>query len=110
MIQFSCLKQPCLYSAFLLTLLPTKIRKEANDEYTDTPTGIRSCKSERKGIPSGEAVSVQITDVKVIVTCPGRNYVFVKVLTDEPGLYGIGEGTLNGSETIVAEAIRHMSH
>src|SRR5260370_1454846 len=47
---------------------------------------------------------MQITDVHVILTCPGRNYVFVKILTDEPGLYGIGEGTLNGSETIVAEA------
>ena len=44
---------------------------------------------------------MQITDVKVIVTCPGRNYVFVKILTDQDGLYGIGEGTLNGSETIV---------
>src|SRR5438876_3668493 len=54
--------------------------------------------------------AMQITDVNVILTCPGRNYVFVKVLTDEPGLYGIGEGTLNGSETIVAEALRHISH
>jgi mannonate dehydratase len=53
---------------------------------------------------------MKITEVKVIITCPGRNYVFVKVLTDQPGLYGIGEGTLNGSETIVAEALRHVSH
>ena len=53
---------------------------------------------------------MQITEVRVIVTCPGRNYVFVKVLTDEPGLYGVGEGTLNGSEPIVAEALRHISH
>ena len=52
---------------------------------------------------------MKITDVKVIVTCPGRNFVFVKVMTDEPGLYGVGEGTLNGSEPIVAEAIRHIS-
>src|SRR5690242_8444937 len=53
---------------------------------------------------------MQITEVKVIVTCPGRNYVFVKILTDVPGLYGVGEGTLSGSESIVAEAIRHISH
>jgi mannonate dehydratase len=53
---------------------------------------------------------VQITEVKVIVTCPGRNYVFVKILTDVPGLYGVGEGTLSGSESIVAEAIHHISH
>jgi len=26
---------------------------------------------------------------------PGRNYVLVKILTDQPGLYGVGEGTLN---------------
>lgn len=52
---------------------------------------------------------MKITDVKVIVTCPGRNYVLVKVLTDEPGLYGVGEGTLNGSEPIVAEALRHFT-
>lgn len=53
---------------------------------------------------------MKITDVKVIVTCPGRNFVFVKIFTDQPGLYGVGEGTLNGSETIVAEALRHLSH
>jgi mannonate dehydratase len=53
---------------------------------------------------------MKITEVRVIVTCPGRNYVFVKVFTDVPGLYGVGEGTLSGSESIVAEAIRHISH
>lgn len=53
---------------------------------------------------------MKITEVKVIVTCPGRNYVLVKVMTDEPGLYGVGEGTLAGSEAIVAEALRHMSY
>ena len=52
---------------------------------------------------------MKITDVRVIVTCPGRNYVFVKVFTDTPGLYGVGEGTLNGSEPIVAEALRHIA-
>ena len=30
---------------------------------------------------------MKITDIKVIVTCPGRNYVFVKIVTDEPSLY-----------------------
>ena len=51
---------------------------------------------------------MKITDVRVIVTCPGRNYTLLKILTDEPGLYGVGEGTVNGSETIVAEALRHL--
>ncbi len=31
---------------------------------------------------------LKITDVRVIVTCPDRNYVLVKILTSEPGLYG----------------------
>lgn len=53
---------------------------------------------------------MRITEVRVILTCPGRNYLFVKILTDQPGLYGVGEGTLNGSETVVAEALRHISH
>src|SRR5204863_9274679 len=49
---------------------------------------------------------MKIKDVKVIVTCPGRNYVIVKIVTDEPGLYGIGDATLNGRELAVASALR----
>ncbi|MFM7321840.1 MAG: D-galactonate dehydratase family protein [Armatimonadota bacterium] len=52
---------------------------------------------------------MKITDVKVFLTCPGVNYVFVKVFTDQPGLYGVGEGTLAGSEPIVAETLRHLT-
>lgn len=48
---------------------------------------------------------MKITEVRVIVTCPGRNYVVVKVLTDEPGLYGVGDATLNGRELAVATAL-----
>jgi len=49
---------------------------------------------------------MRITDVRVIVTCPGRNYVIVKVLTDDPGLYGVGDATLNGRELAVASLLR----
>src|SRR5258708_13261486 len=49
---------------------------------------------------------MKITDVRVIVTCPGRNYVFLKVVTDEPGLYGVADATLNGRELAVASALR----
>jgi mannonate dehydratase len=45
---------------------------------------------------------LKITDVRVIVTSPGRNYVLVKILTNEPGLYGVGDATLNGRELAVA--------
>lgn len=49
---------------------------------------------------------MKITNVKVIVTCPGRNYVVVKIETDEPGLYGVGDATLNGRELSVASALQ----
>ena len=48
---------------------------------------------------------MRITEVRVIVTCPTRNYVVVKILTDEPGLYGVGDATLNGRELAVAAAL-----
>jgi mannonate dehydratase len=48
---------------------------------------------------------LKIIRVKVIVTCPGRNYVLVKIETDEPGLYGVGDATLNGRELAVAAAL-----
>ena len=44
---------------------------------------------------------MQIADVRVIITCPGRNFVTLKIVTDE-GVYGIGDATLNGREMAVA--------
>jgi mannonate dehydratase len=53
---------------------------------------------------------LKITDVRVIVTSPGRNYVLVKILTSEPGLYGVGDATLNGRELAVATALeKHIA-
>ena len=43
---------------------------------------------------------MKITEIKVIVCCPGRNFVTAKVVTDE-GLYGLGDATLNGREMAV---------
>jgi mannonate dehydratase len=43
---------------------------------------------------------VKITAARVIVTCPGRNFVTLKVDTDS-GLYGLGDATLNGRELAV---------
>jgi mannonate dehydratase len=43
----------------------------------------------------------RITGARVIVTCPGRNFVTLKIETDE-GLTGIGDATLNGRELAVA--------
>src|ERR1700761_5674879 len=44
---------------------------------------------------------IKITGAKVIVTCPGRNFVTLKIVTDQ-GVYGIGDATLNGRELSVA--------
>ncbi|MFP6712195.1 MAG: D-mannonate dehydratase ManD [Rhodospirillales bacterium] len=43
---------------------------------------------------------MKITNARVIVSCPGRNFVTLKIETDE-GLYGIGDATLNGRELAV---------
>ncbi|WP_319520445.1 D-mannonate dehydratase ManD [uncultured Martelella sp.] len=43
---------------------------------------------------------MKITDVKIFVCSPGRNFVTVKIHTDE-GLTGIGDATLNGREKAV---------
>lgn len=44
---------------------------------------------------------MKIVNARTIVTCPGRNFVTVKLETDE-GVYGIGDATLNGRELSVA--------
>ncbi|MFO1220734.1 MAG: D-mannonate dehydratase ManD [Burkholderiaceae bacterium] len=44
---------------------------------------------------------MKITAAKVIVCCPGRNFVTLKIETDE-GLTGLGDATLNGRELAVA--------
>ena len=41
-----------------------------------------------------------ITDARVIVTCPGRNFVTLKIETADGG-FGLGDATLNGRELAV---------
>ncbi|MEY2942099.1 MAG: hypothetical protein RLY97_113 [Pseudomonadota bacterium] len=48
---------------------------------------------------------MKITSAKVIVTCPGRNFVTLKIFTDQ-GLYGIGDATLNGRELSVVSYLQ----
>src|SRR6266702_8246735 len=43
---------------------------------------------------------MKITDARVIVCCPGRNFVTLK-LTTEDGVHGLGDATLNGRELAV---------
>ena len=44
---------------------------------------------------------MKITSARVIVCCPGRNFVTLKIETHE-GLTGLGDATLNGRELAVA--------
>ena len=51
---------------------------------------------------------MKITAARVIVCCPGRNFVTLKIETDE-GLTGIGDATLNGRElAVVAYLEEHV--
>lgn len=48
---------------------------------------------------------MKITDAKVFVGGPGKNYVTLKIYTDQ-GLYGLGDATLNNRETLPAIYLR----
>ncbi len=48
---------------------------------------------------------MKITDARVVVTSPGRNFVTLKVVTGE-GVTGVGDATLNGRELAVEAYLR----
>ncbi|GAB4523415.1 MAG: D-galactonate dehydratase family protein [Amphiplicatus sp.] len=53
-------------------------------------------------------MTMKISAARVIVTCPGRNFVTLKIETDA-GVYGIGDATLNGREkAVVAYLEEHV--
>jgi mannonate dehydratase len=58
-----------------------------------------------RGLPE-----LKITEVKVIPTSAGRNYswVFLKVLTSEPGLYGIGSASNINEAPAVVTAVKEQ--
>jgi mannonate dehydratase len=47
-----------------------------------------------------KTTAMPITDARVIVTCPGRNFVTLKLVTAD-GSFGLGDATLNGRELAV---------
>lgn len=49
---------------------------------------------------------MKIVDAHVIVCCPGRNFVTLKIATDA-GFYGLGDATLNGRELAVASYLEN---
>ncbi|WP_428149750.1 D-mannonate dehydratase ManD [Brevundimonas sp.] len=70
-----------------------------HDRATETKAGL-----------TGHAPRVEpIARVQVIVTCPGRNFVTLK-LTTESGVTGLGDATLNGREmAVVAYLEEHIA-
>ncbi|MFB9053656.1 D-mannonate dehydratase ManD [Formosa undariae] len=51
---------------------------------------------------------MKIVDIKIFVSNPGRNFVTVKIETDE-GVFGLGDATLNGRElAVVAYLEEHI--
>ena len=48
---------------------------------------------------------MKIIDANVIVCSPGRNFVTLKIVTED-GLYGLGDATLNGREMAVVSYLR----
>lgn len=48
---------------------------------------------------------MKIRDAKVIVCCPGRNFVTLKIITED-GLTGVGDATLNGREKAVVSYLQ----
>src|SRR5205085_8947132 len=53
------------------------------------------------GGAQGGRPAVKIAEARVIVCSPGRNFVTLKITTDD-GLTGVGDATLNGRELAVA--------
>jgi mannonate dehydratase len=48
---------------------------------------------------------MRITDARVILCSPGRNFVTLRIETED-GIYGLGDATLNGRELAVASYLR----
>src|SRR5215510_12741509 len=54
---------------------------------------------------SGSARDREIVAAEVIVTCPARNFVTLKIVT-RSGITGLGDATLNGRELAVASYLK----
>ena len=48
---------------------------------------------------------MKIIEARVVVTCPGRNFVTL-VLKTEDGIQGLGDATLNGRELAVCVVLK----
>ena len=61
-------------------------------------------------IVSSKEVCVKIKEIKtIVVNADLRNWVFVKIVTDQDGLYGWGEGTLEWKTRAVSGAVEDFA-
>jgi mannonate dehydratase len=49
-------------------------------------------------------MNTKIREIRTILTCPGRNYLIVRVTTED-GITGYGDATLNGRERVVKSVV-----
>src|SRR5947207_14508780 len=80
---------------------PSRVRRFADSVSCKIPASGPRYRDEQ-GWPG----QMKITDVKVIVCCPRRNFVTLKIVTED-GDYGLGDATLNGRELSVASYLSH---
>ena len=79
-------RRSALAGAVAIALLPTAERRKPTAE---------------PAAPEPLHCLMRIVDAKVIVCSPGRNFVTLKLVTED-GVYGLGDATLNGRELAVA--------
>jgi mannonate dehydratase len=65
----------------------------------------KSKKTAAKPATQGSARDREIVSARVVVTCPGRNFVTLKIET-RSGVTGLGDATLNGRELAVASYLQ----
>src|SRR5918993_6121822 len=67
----------------------------------------RSCRAHN--LPKLNRLPMKIVDIiTTVVNAQMRNWVFVKVVTDQPGLYGWGEATLEWKTRAVVGVIEDL--
>ena len=79
-------------------------RRRFRDQFGDVRQLASTWAARRRGGP-GTVNCVRIESADVLVTSPGRNFVTLRITTDD-GLVGLGDATLNGRELAVVAYLR----
>src|SRR5215211_162886 len=82
-------------------------RSRAPSGRVDGGPAARSCRVHN--LPRSNRLPMKILDITTtVVNAQMRNWVFVKVVTDQPGLYGWGEATLEWKTRAVVGTIEDL--